>query len=103
MGLGWADFEDGVCAAAAELARCDAIVSRNAADFPASPVGVRDGSVGCSSWAWLPVAWWMKTGSRSAMVYSAMASFSLTGAASVRVRRGTPGPAAPQRTGKSPF
>lgn len=36
--LGWTDFEDAVCAAAAEAAGCDLIVTRDPAGFPASPV-----------------------------------------------------------------
>ena len=36
--LGWQDFEDAVVAAAAEHAGCEAIVSRNVADFEDSPV-----------------------------------------------------------------
>jgi predicted nucleic acid-binding protein len=42
IALAWTDFEDAVCAAAAELAGCDAIVSRNAEDFVDSPVRVVD-------------------------------------------------------------
>lgn len=40
--LEWPDFEDAVCAAAAEAAGCDALVSRNPSDFPDSPVPVID-------------------------------------------------------------
>ena len=40
MRLGWRDFEDAVTAAAAEAAHCEAIVSRDARGFPASPVRV---------------------------------------------------------------
>jgi len=40
--LGWPDFEDAVCAAAAEAARCDAIVTRDPSGFPRSPVEVFD-------------------------------------------------------------
>lgn len=36
--LDWTDFEDAVVAAAAEQARCDAIVSRNPAHFKKAPV-----------------------------------------------------------------
>lgn len=36
--LAFADFEDGVVAAAAESFRCEAIVTGNVADFAASPV-----------------------------------------------------------------
>lgn len=41
-GLGMADFEDAVGAAAAEAAGCDAIVTRDAAGFAASPVPAID-------------------------------------------------------------
>jgi predicted nucleic acid-binding protein len=40
--LGWSDFEDAVCAAAAEAAGCDLIVTRDPTGFPASPVHVVD-------------------------------------------------------------
>ena len=40
--LGWTDFEDAVCAAAAEAAGCDLIVTRDPAGFPASPVQTAD-------------------------------------------------------------
>jgi predicted nucleic acid-binding protein len=40
--LGWADFEDAVCAAAAEAAGCELIVTRDPAGFPASPVQTVD-------------------------------------------------------------
>ena len=40
LGLGWADFEDAVCAAAAEGVGCDAIISRDSKGFPKSPVRV---------------------------------------------------------------
>lgn len=40
VALGLADFEDAVAAAAAEAARCDAIVTRDAAGFRGSPVEV---------------------------------------------------------------
>ncbi len=36
------DFEDAVCAAAAEAAACEAIVTRDPAGFPSSPVPVLD-------------------------------------------------------------
>jgi len=42
--LGWADFEDAVCAAAAEAAGCDLIVTRDAAGFRSSPVDAVDPS-----------------------------------------------------------
>jgi predicted nucleic acid-binding protein len=40
LALGWPDFEDAVTAAAAERARCAAIVTRNPRDFHGSPVRV---------------------------------------------------------------
>jgi predicted nucleic acid-binding protein len=40
--LGWPDFEDAVCAAAAEAAQCDAIVTRDPSGFRSSPVEVFD-------------------------------------------------------------
>ena len=40
--LSWPDFEDAVCAAAALAKGCDAIVSRDPAGFPDSPVPVLD-------------------------------------------------------------
>jgi hypothetical protein len=40
--LAWPDFEDAVCAASAEAAGCDAIVSRDPAGFPDPPVPVID-------------------------------------------------------------
>lgn len=36
--LGWSDFEDAVCAATAEAAGCDLIVTRDPAGFKGSPV-----------------------------------------------------------------
>lgn len=38
--LGWQDFEDAVTAAAAQRAKCAAIITRNAKDFAGSPVRV---------------------------------------------------------------
>jgi predicted nucleic acid-binding protein len=40
--LSWPDFEDAVCAAAAQARGCDAIVSRDPTGFPDSPVPVLD-------------------------------------------------------------
>jgi predicted nucleic acid-binding protein len=40
--LAWRDFEDAVCAASAEAAGCDAIVSRDPAGFPDAPLPVID-------------------------------------------------------------
>ena len=40
LALGWSDFEDAVTAAAAQRAKCDALVTRNPRDFKGSPVRV---------------------------------------------------------------
>ena len=40
VSLGFRDFEDGVCAAAAEAAGCDLLVTRDAAGFRKSPVPI---------------------------------------------------------------
>jgi len=40
--LGWRDFEDAVCAAAAEAAGCKAIVTRDPRGFTDSPVEVME-------------------------------------------------------------
>jgi predicted nucleic acid-binding protein len=40
--LGWPDFEDAVCAAAAEAGACEAIVTRDPDGYPNSPVPVID-------------------------------------------------------------
>jgi len=40
--LDWPDFEDAVCAAAAQACGCDAIVSRDPAGFPEPPVPMLD-------------------------------------------------------------
>jgi predicted nucleic acid-binding protein len=42
LALGWGDFEDAVCAAAAEAAGCDVVVTRDPAGFRGSPVPVVD-------------------------------------------------------------
>ena len=42
LNLPWPDFEDAVCAAAAQATNCDAIVSRDPSGFPDSPVPVLD-------------------------------------------------------------
>lgn len=52
-GLGWADFEDAVTAAAARRARCHGVVTRNPRDFPRSPVRVLTPSEAA---AWLTAA-----------------------------------------------
>jgi hypothetical protein len=49
LALGWPDFEDAVCAAAAEAAGCQAIVTRDLDGFPASPLPVVD-PAGALSW-----------------------------------------------------
>jgi predicted nucleic acid-binding protein len=53
LALGWRDFEDAVTAAAAQRARCSAIVTRNPRDFPRSPVRVL---TPVEAAAWLGVA-----------------------------------------------
>jgi predicted nucleic acid-binding protein len=40
--LGWSDFEDAVCALAAQDADCDVIVSRDPAGFAGAPLPVLD-------------------------------------------------------------
>ena len=47
--LGWPDFEDAVCAAAAEALGCEAIVIRDPDGFPDSPVPVID-PAGALTW-----------------------------------------------------
>jgi predicted nucleic acid-binding protein len=42
LSLGWTDFEDAVCASAAEVCGCDAIVTRDAKGFVDSPVRIID-------------------------------------------------------------
>jgi predicted nucleic acid-binding protein len=42
LAFGWRDFEDAVCAAAAEAAACDLLVTRDAGGFKDSPVLVVD-------------------------------------------------------------
>ncbi len=42
LALAWPDFEDAVCAAAAESAGCDAIVTRDPRGFVGSPVPTLD-------------------------------------------------------------
>jgi hypothetical protein len=48
LSLGWADFEDAVCAAAAEVAGCDLIVTRDPGGFRGSPVPVVDATTALS-------------------------------------------------------
>jgi len=42
ISLNWTDFEDAVCAAAAQACHCDAIVTRDPRGFVGSPVKVID-------------------------------------------------------------
>lgn len=42
LALGWPDFEEAVCAAAAEAAACDLLVTRDVGGFEGSPVLVVD-------------------------------------------------------------
>jgi predicted nucleic acid-binding protein len=42
LALNWPDFEDSVCAGAAEAAGCDALVTRDPSGFPDSPLPVVD-------------------------------------------------------------
>ena len=48
--LGWPDFEDAVCAAAAEASACEAIVTRDLDGYPNCPLPVIDPS---AALAWL--------------------------------------------------
>jgi len=50
LALGFDDFEDAVCAAAAELSSCDIIVTRDTKGFAHSPVGPLDAA---TALAWL--------------------------------------------------
>ena len=42
LGLAWSDFEDAVCAAAAEASGCDALVTRDPDGYPNAPLPVID-------------------------------------------------------------
>ena len=42
LGFAWEDFEDAVCAAAAEASGCDALVTRDPDGFPNAPLPVID-------------------------------------------------------------
>ena len=42
LGFGWSDFEDAVCAAAAEASGCDALVTRDPDGYPNAPLPVMD-------------------------------------------------------------
>jgi predicted nucleic acid-binding protein len=53
LALNWTDFEDAVTAAAAKRAKCDAVVTRNPADFKGSSVRVLTPS---EALAWLSPA-----------------------------------------------
>lgn len=50
LSLGWPDFEDAVCAAAAEICGCDVIVTRDPKGFVDSPVRTIDAP---TALAWL--------------------------------------------------
>lgn len=50
LALGWPDFEDAVCAAAAELAGCDALVTRDPRGFTHAPLTILDPA---AALAWL--------------------------------------------------
>jgi len=42
LGFAWKDFEDAVCAAAAEASACDALVTRDPTGYPNAPLPVID-------------------------------------------------------------
>jgi predicted nucleic acid-binding protein len=42
LAFGWPDFEDAVCAAAAEASACEAIVTRDPDGYPSPPIPVMD-------------------------------------------------------------
>jgi predicted nucleic acid-binding protein len=42
LALAWSDFEDAVCAAAAEATGCDALVTRDPSGYPNAPLPVID-------------------------------------------------------------
>jgi predicted nucleic acid-binding protein len=48
LALGWPDFEDAVCAAAAEASACDALVTRDPDGYPDPPLPVIDPAVALS-------------------------------------------------------
>ena len=48
LAFGWTDFEDAACAAAAEAAGCDLIVTRDPTGFQGSPVPVVDAATAIS-------------------------------------------------------
>lgn len=49
LALAWRDFEDAVCAAAAEASGCEAIVTRDPSGFPDAPLPVVD-PIAALSW-----------------------------------------------------
>jgi predicted nucleic acid-binding protein len=49
LAFAWPDFEDAVCAAAAEASGCDAIVTRDPTGFPDVPIPVVD-PIAALSW-----------------------------------------------------
>jgi len=49
LALAWSDFEDAVCAAAAEASGCDALVTRDPAGYPNAPLRVIE-PAGALSW-----------------------------------------------------
>ena len=50
LALGWPDFEDAVCAAAAELAGCDVLVTRDPRGFTHAPLTILEPA---TALAWL--------------------------------------------------
>ncbi len=56
LALGFSDFEDGVTAAAARRAKCDALVTRNPRDFRGAPVRVLSPSEAAAWLAATPVS-----------------------------------------------
>jgi predicted nucleic acid-binding protein len=58
LALGFTDFEDAVCASAAEACKCDVIVTRDAKGFAGSPVPVVDPG---TALAWLTHGPWSGT------------------------------------------
>jgi predicted nucleic acid-binding protein len=49
LALAWRDFEDAVCAAAAEASGCEVIVTRDPSGFPDAPLPVVD-TIAALSW-----------------------------------------------------
>ena len=50
LAFAWPDFEDAVCAAAAEAASCDALVTRDPDGYPNAPLPVIDPA---AAFSWL--------------------------------------------------